>query len=235
MDEKTDWKTRFLTFFGLYRYEEVQHTEKKIDIPIFKFHSPNVENSKVTYETVVKTTATESWSVTILGFGTGNSQVFRLVNTSEFSSEAGECRLVRLPVTLQLTWLNLYQRNKFLRKVLRVEPSPKYENEIMNAGVKPLAEAVCQPDLCSIFKTSQVYPLAEELPNKISKYSQKWDSETEKGFSAGVEAFNLKGQCQARVRRETGITLTICLPGGHDYRMFRLKEPDGLVWETVGE
>jgi hypothetical protein len=52
-------------------------------------------------------------------------------------------------------------------------------------------------------------------------------------FSVGVEAFHLKGVCKAKVKREAGITLTIRLPGGQDYRMFRLKEPDGVVWERI--
>jgi hypothetical protein len=231
--DKVDWKTRFLTFFGLYRCEEVQHIDKNINIPIFKLHSPKVQNSKVTYEEAKEVQTADSWSVTILGFGTGNSQVFRLVNTSKFSSEAGACKLACLPVTLRLTSLKLYRGNKFLRSILRVEPSPKHENEIMNEGVKPQAKAACRPDRCSIIGSSEVYPLAEESPSSLSEYSKQWSSVTEQAFSTGVEAFSLKGLCQATVRRETRITLTFYLPGGHDYRMFQLKEPDGLVWEAA--
>ena len=233
VEEKVDWKTRFLTFFGLYRCEERQHIYKDIIIPIFKLHSPNLRNSKVTYEEAKEFQKAESWSVTILGFGTGNSQVFRLVSTSEFSSKAGACKLVYLPVTLQLTSLKFYRGNKFLRSVLRVEPSPKHENENMNCGVKRQQKAACRPDRCSIIGSSEVYPLAEELPSSICTYSTQWSSKTEQRFSTGVEAFKLKGLCQATVRREATITLTFDLPGGHDYRMFQLKEPDGLVWEVV--
>jgi len=233
VEEKEHLKDRFLSFFKIYRYEEVQQSEVKIDIPIFLLHSPQVANSKVTYKTSEKTTGTGSWTVMVLGFGTGSSQEFQLVNTSEFSSEAGECKLVRLPVLLQLTELNLFLGDKFLRKILRVEPSGKHPQEIMREGVKGRGKAACWPEHCSLSKISQVYPLAKDSPASISTYTEEFTSGVERDFSVGVEAFHLKGVCKAKVKREAAITLTIRLPGGHDYRMFRLKEPDGLVWERI--
>jgi len=232
--EKTDWKTRFLTFFGLYKCELLEQTELKIDIPIFRLHSPAVEKSKVTFEMAHTDTTADAWSVTVMGCGTGHSQEFRLTNKSEFSSEGGDCKLVCLPVTLRLTRLNLYRRGNYLRTVLRVEPSPDYRREIMNEGVRPQPAGACLPASCAIIAPAQVYPLADESPRSLAKYTRQWESEAKKEFSAGVEALGLKGLCQATVRRRSAITLTIHLPGGHDYRMYPLQEPDGLVWEAVG-
>lgn len=155
------------------------------------------------------------------------------MNIAEFSSEAGACKLVCLPVTFRLTLLGLYRGDTLLRNVLKVEPSPKHENEIMNEGVKLQKKGDCRPDRCSISEFSQVYPLSNNPPSNLSKYTKQWRSQTEHRFSTGVNAFNLEGSCRATVRCETTITLTFDLPGGHDYRMFQLKEPDGLVWEPV--
>jgi hypothetical protein len=233
-EKKADWKTRFLNLFKPYSYEEMQHIDREIDIPIFRLHSPRTKTSKVTYSQATSVDEPDAWSIMIIGFGTGDSQVFHLENTNEFSSVAGACKLVRLPVKLRLTLLQVYRGNQFFNNILKVEPSPEHKNEIMNEGVKPLPDIACKIEKCSKIGKSEVFPLAEDLPNNLSRYTRTLSSESEQGFSAEVGAFNMKGICRATVRRKAAITLTFELPGGFDYRLFHVEEPDGIIWE-LGE
>lgn len=229
--KKADWKTRFLNLFRPYRFEEMQHIDDDIEIPIFKFHSPRTKTSKVTYSQTTSVEKPDAWSITVLGFGTGDSQVFRLENTNEFSSEAGACKLVRLPVKLRLTLLRVYRGGQFLNNILRVEPRPERENEIMNEGVKSQPDIACKLDQCSKIGKPEIFPLAENSHSNISRYTRTLSSESEQGFSAEVGAFNVKGICRATVQRKAAITLTFELPGGFDYRLFHVEEPDGIIWE----
>ena len=46
-DRKADWKSRFLNFFRPYKYEEIEFIDSKVDIPIFRLHSPEIESSSI--------------------------------------------------------------------------------------------------------------------------------------------------------------------------------------------
>lgn len=236
--EKDDFKNKFLDFvsylFNRYKIDikEEEYIDKEIDIPIFILCRPAVNKSKVMFEIEKKTTKKVTWSVKIMGFGTGRNQVFNLISKGKFSSENGRGKLVHLPVTFRLTKLKLYQKNKKPRSILKGEPSPKYENVTINEGVKPLNKYF-SPDSYKKINCPQEYPLEKVNSSNISEYSIQWDSETEKEFSSGVKAFNLEGICNAKIRRKTTMILTFYLPGGHRYRMFPIKKPDGLVWELV--
>ena len=230
-EKKSDWKSRFLDLFNQYKFEEIEHTHIKIDIPIFRLHSPKTKNSKVTYSQTMAVGKPDAWFITVLGFGTGDSQVFRLENTSEFSSEAGNCKLVHLPVRLRLTSLRVYRGKQFIKKALKVEPSPDHSSEIMNEGVKKQPSRDCKLDQCSKTGKVEVFPLVNEHEGSLNRYTRTLSSESEQGFSAEVGAFNVKGTLRANVQRKAAITLSFELPGGFDYRMHHVEEPDGLVWE----
>jgi len=234
----------FDRLFSRYHLEESDYEDREVDIPIFLLHSSRTQQekkgerntftkAKVEFLRQESVTAATVWSVRLFGFGPSSTQSFTIEHNDHFYSEYGACKLIRLPVTLRLTRLDILKDGQLISTILRVEPSPRMERVIIHAGAKLLAESKCTTARPSASKKPELYPYINE-PN-IASPSKKFESGKEHAFSEGIEAFNLEGKFRAEIHRATTLTLMYTLPGGFNYLMVPLEKPEGIKCEVVGE
>jgi hypothetical protein len=229
--DKANFKSRFSHLLQSFRLEEKEFLDDEITIPIFRLHSPEIKDSIVMYEQIKSEEEPYAWSISILGFGTGDSQVFLLENKDSFSSCEGTCKLVRLPLKIRATSLDVFHGDQFLANTLRIEPAPKLGKEIINAGAKH------QPGACKHKKNfkvlgSEFFPCAKDKLGEIRGGERTIGSLSEHKFFTKVSAFSLEGGFKTVVKRKVAITLKFNLPTGYcDYCLLYLEDPDGILWE----
>jgi hypothetical protein len=203
----------------------------RVDIPLFKLHSPSVPGSKVTWQESTAETRAGSWSVTIFGIGMGADQTLTVIYEDKYSNYGGEYDLIYATVTMRWWLVSLYERGKKgasgkpISTTIEGEVDESVRRHPLGRGVRPCDELA--DDLNSVLEP----PLATydvRTPNPWTP-GYEWEKATEFDVRFGIAQIGISAAARASVHPQHKVTLTFELPGGHAYELLRLAKAPGIV------
>jgi len=213
-------------------FEEVQQDgpiRRHLRVPLFHLNSPTVKASRVTYTGGRTEESQTEWTVGIYGSGGGATQFLKYTETEEFSASDGERKRVFLPVDVNVWKITRLQRGQSPLTELKTEV-PKWRKGPKYAPGVALVSPTQPPDEPDPGDYGVVYPLSDDVPDNISRYSREWTKGGAFTEQLGIEAYGTQAGIRASVSRERSLALTFSLPGGRNYRLRSIKGGDGLCW-----
>ena len=210
----------------------------RVEIPLFKLHSPLVPGSKVTWQETTAETKGGSWSVTIFGTGMGADQTFKVMLRRAYSNQDGEYDLIFASVKMRWWLVSLYERSKkgkqgeLISSALEAEVDPDVRRHPLGRGARPLSEAELLEDMKFVLEP----PLAKlelEQANRPWTDTYTWEKESEVDVRLGVPKLGIVGAVRAKVRPQRAVELTFELPGGHEYWLLSLAKAPGIVCKVA--
>ncbi|HWM94622.1 MAG TPA: hypothetical protein VN493_27960 [Thermoanaerobaculia bacterium] len=224
-------KDRLKDILGILDVRVEDTIQKRVDVPLFRLHSPKVNGSCVTYQESNEAVGIGDWWVTIFGSGMGAKQDFMVKYSSSFKARNGECKEIFAPITLQISYVSVYKAGARVGQGLRAEALPMDGKKVINKGVAIRPESYCcGEDDADSDHEEEIFPLAAEGSNSIPVYERIWTRKEAISTQLGIEAFSVKSTLKTEVRHTRDLKLVFELPGGYDYRLRRLKKAHGFSW-----
>lgn len=202
----------------------------RVDIPLFKLHSPSVPGSKVTWQESTAETRGGSWSVTIFGIGMGADQTLTVIYEDKYSNFGGEYDLIYATVTMRWRLVSLSQRGKrgaSSPPTLEAEVDESVRRHPLGKGVRRLSDDELDDDMNSVLDPP-LATYAVQTPNPWTR-GYKWREATELEVRVGISQLGVSGAVRASVRPQRTVNLTFELPGGHEYELLGLAKAPGIV------
>lgn len=224
-------KTVLKTIFKIYDYRVEQTITKQVKIPLFRFSSPQITGSKVTYREMESEQTEGGWSISVLGTGMGATQTFKVKHSAEFESTNGAYKLIFVPVTLQISLVSIYMGSECVGRGLRAEMCTMKGEYSFNKGIASIPESIGSQDIPQEDVEGHLFPLAEDTSGGIATYTQTWVDANEISVMIGIEAFDIKGSSKAVIKQERELELKFALPTGRNYLLKPIKDGHGLVWK----
>ncbi|HEV3167165.1 MAG TPA: hypothetical protein VGZ22_24365 [Isosphaeraceae bacterium] len=202
-------------------------------IPLFRLDCPPVAGSKVTYKETHTSAGEASWTIKVPGVGMGATQDFKVQYSSSFDADAGQCKLVFVPVRLVVSRVEYFRRGKRIGEGMRIEmEEPSAASMSIQKGVmRLLPPDDAQPRPSNAIQGCK-FPLALDKPGAISTHTQAWTETREFDLEVGFKVFHTDNTCKANLSQERELELTFELPGGHDYLLRHVNDLPGVWWQV---
>ena len=215
----------------------IRNVEKKdtarVDIPLFKLHSPSVRGSKVTWEESTAQTRGGTWLVTIFGIGMGADQTLSVVYEDKYSNHDGAYDLIYATVVMRWRLVSFYERRakgargKLISSAIEAEVDERVRRHPLGRGVKRLSNDELVDDMN--FVLDPPVDKREVLTSDPWTRAYEWRESTEFEVRLGIPQIGISAAAKASVRPQHTVKLTFELPGGHEYELLRLANAPGIV------
>ena len=206
------------------RKVEVEERERiDLKLPLFLLAAPSATGAAAEFETTMQRGKQVGWSIALSGTGLSGEAKVEASVAAGFTANAGEAKLVFLPVAVTAEKLRITQGGK---QSVRIDLSEMQRSEDVAPGVL-LLTSDARP---AIGVLEQTYPLAGDPTGTPATYTWAYKQSKTQGLSVGIKAYgaDLGLECSSTV--ESSIELTFKLPGGRDYELHRPAEGDGVLW-----
>lgn len=225
-------RERITELLGRFRYDVEAARDVRLNVPLFRLHSPPCEGASVTYQEQQEVEGSRGWLIRVFGIGTGASHTLRVVKVAEVRSVAGQCKEVFVPLVFHVEQLAIYRGSKRVSRGLRAELLDATNQQLLSQrGARSL-----NPDACAWVEAEDpacerlTYELGHDTSNEASVFTLGRSSRLERDVSLSLRAFRIKVEGLAKVRREREIKLRFELPAGRDYAVWVC--PAGLRWRV---
>jgi hypothetical protein len=218
--------------FKRYKQEVKLVRVDMIGIPIFKFHAPDVLGSLVTYEESATMQRGASWSIRIFGTGMGASQQVRVEYGCRLTCHAGDCKVVFVPVPVRIKLVELKEKGRLVGRGLQISVVNLKKKRAFARALKVCPESKCLEDISAADTPEQIFYLAGEKPGDLATYWDDLTSTEERDISVGLKVSNHEGILATKVQPQRKLKMEYCLPGGHDYELYRLSRGYGIAWKV---
>jgi hypothetical protein len=225
-----DWAAE--TYLSPYTYEIEETVLRQVDIPLCRIHAPGVDRASVAYQQEVTEEQSTAWKLTVFGTGLGADQTFSVGYKDTLKVGRGDYKQLVVPLMLQVSRVAVYKSRKHIKVILRVEPAPADQVTYFSIAPISLTDADLANDLARATRVEEVIPYARDRSQAVHEVERSVTATKKFTLTVGVEAFDLKGTCEATIKRERKVVLKCELPAGHDYRRKRLRDLPGYVWQV---
>jgi hypothetical protein len=205
------------------RFEVQEREEVELRLPLFVLSAPPTARSAATFKTEQTATRTVGWSISIAGSGVGSDATIKSSVSSSFKAEAGQTKVVFLPVRVAVEKLRVTDRGD---SVHRVDVTP-----LEGAHPAPGLLLLDPGALPAIGSLEQTYPLAGDPSGTPATYEYSYTQSRALDLKLGVKAFGSELKVESSATLEAAVSLTFELASGVDYELHRLAEGDGLLWK----
>lgn len=210
-----DWLTdRHLTAAG--------RESAPVHLPLFLLVAPKAAGASVAYTSTRKAGRRAAWSVTVAGNGLSGEASVSTTVTESFGANAGEAKLVFLPVNVVVEKLVSGSG----RVITRVDFEALSRNKPV-AAIMLLDDAAKPP----AGPPEQTYELGGDTSGGIATYTYSYDQKVAPMLNVGFKAFGADISLKYGPTLEASLELTFKLPGGRDYVLLRPSDTDGILWD----
>jgi hypothetical protein len=215
-----------------YTYE-IEETElRQVDIPLCRIHAPGVDRASVAYQQEITDEQSASWKLTVFGTGLGADQTFSVSYKDTLKVGSGDYKQLVVPLMLQISRIAVYEGRKHIKVILRVESAPLDQVTYFSIAPISLTQSDLANDLARATRVEAVVPYARDSSREVHGFEYTVTATKKFTLTVGVDAFDLKGTCEATIKRERKVVLKCELPAGHDYRLKRVHDLPGYVWKV---
>lgn len=215
------------------KVEETKTIERKV--PLFMLHAPNVHGSEVLYQDTQSEEQSQSYALSILGAGLGQTTNMQFSISSTLVSRAGAYKRVYIPITLQTSLVGVYEKEERVREFGRLEyvvPSTR----AFEIGVEEMTREHFMEFAGPGSDDVRAYRLAGDPQGSVHVFKTSLGATKEIALDVAVEAFNTKATSKVQLTRNTEVSLEFKLPSGFDYEMRPILGGLGIVWaDPVGQ
>jgi hypothetical protein len=213
-----------------YRIEDTRRFE--LEVPLFRLHSPAIKGAKVSYRESEAHNTDKGWLVKLFGVGMGRTKTVKVVYTSEFFSENGECSQIFVPLVLTVEKVAVYKSDVLKSRGIRAEIEEIKEEWTLRArGQKTLLNHECiDTPLEGKFAVDR-FDVSGHRGKHSAKYKRSWAFDTARKVEIHLlNAFDFSFEPLATVKHEQLLELEFELPGKQDYRL--RYNSSGLQWQV---
>jgi hypothetical protein len=218
--------------FKRIKHKTIDTKTVKMNIPIFKLHSPKVIGSKVVNRVKSIATTGDDWTFSVFGLGTGATQTLKISNTTEFDSENGDCVILFIPIVIRVSVIETIKRKKSIGKGIKAELVNHKKQYNYQKGVTDCDESVCLKDIDKSKPYFEIFPLKKARYGKIIKYEKEINYSERYGINFSFSCFGSKIKMKSVLSSQKDIKLEYILPGGHDYYLAYTKKVPGICWHV---
>jgi hypothetical protein len=208
-----------------YRIEDI--TTVGVHVPLFRLQAPKAPKAKVKYTLAAETEGEAGWELKIFGSGGGSSVRMKLKHSTTYEASDGACKLIFAPVVLKITRLSLLEGGRFVRSTVQAEVDASTKGAIVN-GIEVLDAA-----RCSRFDATDrqlfTIPLKDDTTGDLAQLERSVEVGGAMEAALGFKAFDVESTVKAKVERKEEVSLSLEVPGGHDYDVFGCRGIDGIT------
>jgi hypothetical protein len=215
-----------------YELKVVTERTETVHVPLFRFGAPNVPGAKVIYREAEATTTQASLRLKVFGVGTGASATLEVERVDNYVAEAGDCKLVVVPIRMRITHVRTLRGEVHVGDGLSAEvvvPKTGSRQLLRARGCRSVGTRTCREPGSGPLEDQIVHDLASDVSGSVHELGRSWTlnyvNEISLAFKGAVQFGPL-----VRSARKSEVGLLLHLPAGHDYRakIFR----DRLLWES---
>lgn len=198
---------------------------KEVRIPLFTLSCADVDGCTAAFNREDLQGRALEWNMTIYGSGITRSREVIVSASAEFTSEAGQTKIIFLPATVTVQKVMILQSGREIGSGVQIDSSSVCTDSsapgllLMPPGGRPPAG----PPVTR-------FPLAGDTTGAIALYTWKYERRSKLDLDIGLEAFNSKISLRIGTELATNVTLKYGLRGGHDYVLHGVAQGDGLMW-----
>lgn len=215
-------------FTGIKVIEE-DSTQFTQQIPLFALNSPALRGAKTTYGEFESHENNLGWKIEVLGTGFGADLTLTVTHEGEFTSSAGDRKLIFAPLKVRTVKAALYKRGVFHGNFLKAELA---ETEIREAhGIRSVSTAEWQ-ELTSSGQVIDSFDLSGDTGGDVAKYKRKYAMKGSFESKLGLKMFDLETSIVAKYVTERAAEVVFELPPGRVYKLWQPSSMPGLYFPS---
>ncbi len=199
----------------------VDRRSVSLKLPLFVLAAPGTKGAKVGFEASTSQGRSLDWSISVAGTGLGGEATVTTEVSIDFEANAGEAKLVFLPVTVTVEKLQTddgrITTQVSVMDVREQAPVP---------GLLLLAPTARPP--AGVLR--QTYPVSGDTTGALATYGYRYRKTRAHSLSIGVKAFGADLSVKCATSMDASVALSFNLPGGHDYKLYAPANGDGVLW-----
>lgn len=208
------------------RVAEVESREDvEVRLPLFLLASAAGKGCRAEFTTSASSERKLGWALSIGAAGLSAEAGVTVTAEATFAAEAGQAKLVFLPVTATL--------EKIIVRRDGAEPARRYRVDL--AGLRDASPA---PGLLLLAADAlpprgplvQTYPLAADPTRTAATYVYSYEQDKPSSVQVGLSAHGVKLGLTAESSMTSSVAVAYRLRSGRDYRLHRVRDGDGLIW-----
>jgi hypothetical protein len=217
---------------GVRKYKIEKKKTTTIRVPLFTFGAPSIKNSKVTYQETTDFSHEIGWVVSLVipGVGMGASQEFDTQFSCKFTCVPGEFKTIFVPIRIRVNKLGIYEHGIRIKDGgLRITAEAGKLERNYRRGIESCRKKDCLP-----FSEPEIeeFLLSRNKKGDISTYVDELSMKKPFDIGIGLDILGVKTALKAKVSLIKKLKLEYDLPGGHNYRLYLLKERMGIGWKV---
>ena len=222
--------TRISELLGMRRRVVENVTEDLINVPLYRFGSPDVDKASVQYSEGEGTTDGSGWRLRVFGIGTGNTTTLQVNKSSSFVAKAGTWKQVYIPVKLVVSHIAVYDRGRLAGRGVDAQVAAAKDDTDQYLRRRAV-RSISRPQLAdrpSEYDDVLEYDLHGDDSGAIHRDTRSW--ETDVAHEVRVQLCKVADvSALVSVKRTRRLELEFALPSGHDYLAYLC--PGRLWWE----
>lgn len=217
---------------GMYHTEAVSERTVTIHVPVFRFGTPRINGARVVYEEAETTARGRGIVLKVFGVGTGASTTLAVERTNVYVAEAGDCKVVYIPIQMRLSRVRTVRRRMFVGEGTRAEvviPKAGPRQMLRGRGCMTLRRHGCTEPGVGTPEDQIAHDFSRDASGAVHEITRSWTVDYTEEIAL---AFRGTVEIGPRVKsmRKSAVTVSMMLPAGHEYRMSIYR--DRLWWET---
>jgi hypothetical protein len=199
----------------------------ELHLPLFVFAAPTAAECRAKLATSIAQQKSLGWALTIVGSGLGGQGSVTVTAAATFEALSGQVKVIFLPLTVEVEEVVIRERDSHHVRRQRVDIAGLQEQRPA-PGVALLDREELRPVLGPRVQT---YPLASDPTGTVATYGYTYTAPTTARCQLGLTAHGVNLGVTAESILTTSVTLTYELRSGRDYRLFRVCDWHGLLWD----
>jgi hypothetical protein len=215
-----------------YRFEGDGSKELVVEIWLYRFNSPNVNNSRVDCKISSIKRLKYGWRVNLFGAGMGHSQLLKIESGGKFKSIEGECKLITIKVVLMVEKVIMYKGDRKVGFGLNIEVV-KDKTQAQQRVSKKIDMKYCIMDFPDEFTNIKIYDLKDIKHHNVKEYFEKEQKTTIRNLAIHIKEFGLTAVFKTEIENSQKTILEYKLPGGKEYWRLNLPNGEGIIWKIA--
>lgn len=196
-----------------------------VDVPLYRFATPNVKGAKVEYSEGTTTANGSGWDVILSGVGLGRTKTVEITKSRTFEAGAGEAKQVYVRVLVRITREAVYDGDRLVGRGYTAEvasPSESGDPQLLRRGVRSASWPIRrQEDGTLDFHDMVDLALAEDRSGAVHKEKRSWETDVSREVKVTLaKTKSVDVSALATVKRTRRLELSFELPAGHDYQVY---------------
>lgn len=220
--------SRIRELLGLRRKKVEEVFTDWIHVPLYRFGAPPVAGAKVEYSEGESRVDGSGWKLKVFGVGAGDTTSLHVTTSRTFVATAGACKVVYVPVMLQVSKIAVFERDRFIGHGCQAQVAPpdvSGDPHLYKRGCRSLPHGECGGGPRDYHDLLDV-ALSGDATGEVHRDRRGWEADVAREVSVSLAGI-ADVSALVSVKRTRRLELAFELPAGHDYRALLC---DGLTW-----